>query len=48
MMLAALTKLGCTGLATANLEQALVASFAKKPELGVKNLEILRQAVERL
>lgn len=44
MMLAALKKLGCTGLAGDNLEQALVASFAKKPELGVKNLEILRKA----
>lgn len=44
MMLAALKKYGCTGLKAENLEQALVASFAKKPELGVKNLELLRQA----
>ena len=44
MMLAALIKLACTGLKDENLEQALVASFAKKPELGVKNLEILRKA----
>ncbi len=48
MMLAALTKLGCTGLKRENLEQALVASFAKKPELGVKNLELLRQAETRM
>ena len=48
MMLAALIKLGCTGLKDENLEQALVASFAKKPELGVKNLELLRQAETRM
>ena len=47
MMLAALKKLGCTGLSGEHLENALVASFAKKPELGVKNLEILRQAEVR-
>ena len=48
MMLAALTKLGCTGLARENLEQALVASFAKKPALGEKNRELLRQAEAQL
>ena len=44
MMLAALKKFGCTGLSGENLEAALVASFAKKPELGVKNRELLRKA----
>ena len=44
MMLAALKKFGCTGLSGDNLEAALVASFAKKPELGVKNRELLRKA----
>ena len=48
MMLAALKKLGCTGLSGENLESALVASFAKKPALGVKNLELLREAETRL
>ena len=48
MMLAALKKLGCTGLSGENLEKALVASFAKKPALGVKNLELLREAESRL
>ena len=47
MMLAALTKLGCTGLSNESLEEALVASFAKKPELGIKNRELLRQAAQR-
>ena len=44
MMLAALKKLACTGLPDEHLETALVASFKKKPELGAKNLELLRRA----
>ncbi len=48
MMLAALKKLGVTGLSDANLEAALVASFAKKPELGEKNRELLRKAEARM
>ena len=44
MMLAALKKLQCTGLSSENLETALVASFKKKPALGEKNRELLRQA----
>ncbi|MCR5415115.1 MAG: 2-oxoacid:acceptor oxidoreductase family protein [Kiritimatiellae bacterium] len=47
MMLAALKKFGCTGLKGENLESALVASFKKKPELGEKNRELLRQAESR-
>jgi len=47
MMLAALKKLDCTGLSGASLEAALVASFKKKPELGEKNRELLRQAEAR-
>jgi 2-oxoisovalerate ferredoxin oxidoreductase beta subunit len=48
MMLAALKKLGVTGLSGENLEAALVASFKKKPALGEKNKEILRKAEERM
>ncbi len=44
MMLAALRKFRLTGLSDENLESALVASFAKKPELGEKNRELLRRA----
>lgn len=44
MMLAALKKLDCTGLKGESLEEALVASFKKKPELGEKNKQLLRQA----
>ncbi len=44
MMLAALKKYGCTGLSGENLETALVASFKKKPALGEKNRELLREA----
>jgi len=47
MMLAALKKFKCTGLSDANLETALVASFKKKPALGEKNRELLRQAEAR-
>ena len=47
-MLAALKKLGVTGLSGENLESALVASFKKKPALGEKNKEILRKAEERM
>ena len=47
MMLAALKKLACTGLSGESLESALVASFKKKPELGEKNKELLRQAEAR-
>ena len=47
MMLAALKKLDCTGLSGASLEEALVASFKKKPELGEKNKQLLRQAEQR-
>ena len=48
MMLAALKKFGLTGITGENLEDALVASFRKKPELGEKNREILRKAEARL
>lgn len=44
MMLAALKKYGCTGLSGESLETALVASFKKKPALGEKNRELLREA----
>ena len=44
MMLAALKKFKLTGLSDDNLENALVASFKKKPELGEKNRELLRKA----
>lgn len=44
MMLAALKKLNCTGLKGESLEEALVASFKKKPELGEKNKTLLRKA----
>ncbi len=47
MMLAALKKFKCTGLSDANLETSLVASFKKKPALGEKNRELLRQAEAR-
>ena len=47
MMLAALKKFGCTGLSAESLENALVASFRKKPELGEKNRELLREAEKR-
>ena len=45
MMLAALKKYACTGLGGDNLETALVASFAKKPELGEKNRDLFHRAV---
>ena len=44
MMLAALKKYALTGLSGESLEQALVASFKKKPALGEKNRELLRKA----
>ncbi len=44
MMLAALKKLGCTGLSGESLEAALVASFKKKPALGEKNRDLFRKA----
>lgn len=44
MMLAALRKFRLTGLSDDSLEKALVASFAKKPELGEKNRELLKRA----
>ncbi|MGN0854918.1 MAG: 2-oxoacid:acceptor oxidoreductase family protein [Kiritimatiellia bacterium] len=47
MMLAALKKFGCTGLSGDSLENALVASFRKKPELGEKNKALLRRAEQR-
>ena len=47
MMLAALKKLGLTGLSGDSLEEALVASFKKKPALGEKNRELLRKAEAR-
>ena len=47
MMLAALKKFKCTGLSDESLEKALVASFKKKPALGEKNRELLRQAEAR-
>ena len=48
MMLAALKKFDCTGLSGENLEAALVASFKKKPALGEKNRELLRQAEAKI
>jgi 2-oxoisovalerate ferredoxin oxidoreductase beta subunit len=48
MMLAALRGLSCTGLSPESLEEALVASFRKKPELGEKNRTLFRQAVSRM
>ena len=47
MMLAALKKFKCTGLSDESLENALVASFRKKPALGEKNRELLRLAESR-
>ena len=47
MMLAAMKKLAVTGLKDESLEEALVASFKKKPELGEKNRILLRQAEQR-
>jgi len=47
MMLAALKKFALTGLSDENLESSLVASFKKKPALGEKNRELLRQAEAR-
>lgn len=47
MMLAALKKFKCTGLSDESLENALVASFKKKPALGEKNRELLRLAEAR-
>lgn len=44
MMLAALKKYNLTGLPDDAIDDALIRSFAKKPELGVKNLELLRKA----
>ena len=44
MMLAALKKFALTGLSGTSLEESLVASFKKKPELGEKNRELLRRA----
>jgi 2-oxoisovalerate ferredoxin oxidoreductase beta subunit len=44
MMLAALKKFKLTGLSDDSVENALVASFKKKPELGEKNRELLRKA----
>lgn len=45
MMLAALVKFGLAGLSRENVENALVASFKKKPELGEKNRELLKRAI---
>ena len=47
MMLAALKKFGLTGLSDESLEESLVASFRKKPELGEKNRALLREAEAR-
>ena len=47
MMLAALKKFALTGLSGESLESSLVASFRKKPALGEKNRELLRQAEAR-
>ena len=47
MMLAALKKFALTGLSDESLESSLVASFKKKPALGEKNRELLRQAEAR-
>lgn len=44
MMLAALKKFKLTGLPDEALDDALLRSFAKKPELGAKNLELLHKA----
>ena len=48
MMLAALCAFNATGLKHENLEEALCASFKKKPQLIEKNCELLRKAEERL
>ena len=48
MMLAALCAFNATGLKHENLEEALCASFKKKPQLIEKNRELLRRAEERL
>jgi Pyruvate/2-oxoacid:ferredoxin oxidoreductase gamma subunit len=45
MMLASLIKEKCTGLGEQSLEEALVASFKKKPELGEVNRGLLRKAM---
>ena len=45
MMLAALAVLDATGLDRASLEQALCASFRKKPQLVDKNRDIFRKAL---
>jgi Pyruvate/2-oxoacid:ferredoxin oxidoreductase gamma subunit len=44
MMLAALMKLGATGLKRENLIDALCASFKKKPELAEKNKALVGEA----
>ena len=48
MMLAALCAFKATGLRHESLEEALCASFKKKPQLIEKNRELLRRAEERL
>ena len=48
MMLAALCAFKATGLRHENLEEALCASFKKKPQLIEKNRGLLRKAEERL
>ena len=48
MMLAALRKYSLTGLDPASLENALAASFRKKPQLAEKNRGLLREAESRL
>jgi Pyruvate/2-oxoacid:ferredoxin oxidoreductase gamma subunit len=48
MMLAALAKLGLTGLSRDSLEKALVASFAKKPALGEKNRGLFHDAMAKM
>lgn len=45
MMLAALASLGCTGLSRESLENALAASFRKKPELAAKNRVLFESAL---
>lgn len=45
MMLAALASLDCTGLARRSLEDALAASFKKKPALAEKNRELFQKAL---
>ena len=42
-----LKKFRCTGLSDESLEKALVASFRKKPALGERNRDLLRQAEAR-